>query len=148
MLQEYDATIKDQIQRGIVEPVEESSGEFCNKTHYLPHYAIIRRDKETTKIRVVYDASAQSDEPSLNDFLHAGSKCDHRILDNSLRFCVHRVAVTADIEKAFLVVAIAKKRIAMFCAFCGLMTHFQTSRTSFSCDSPEWCSECRPAYFF
>ena len=58
VLQEYDSTIKDQIQRGIAEPMEESSGEFCNKTHYLPHHAIIRRDKETTKIRVVYNTSA------------------------------------------------------------------------------------------
>ncbi len=109
VLREYDSTIKDQIQRGIVEPVEESSGDLCDKIHYLPHHAIIRSDKVTTKIRVVYDASAHSDGPSLNDCLHAGPKFDQKILDILLRFRVHRVAVTADIEKAFLMVAMAKK---------------------------------------
>ena len=109
VLREYDSTIKDQIQRGIVEPVEESSGDLCKGIHYLPHHAIIRSDKETTKIRVVYDASARSDGPSLNNCLHAGPKFDQKILDILLRFCVHRVVVTADIEKAFLMVAMARK---------------------------------------
>ncbi len=109
VLREYDSTVKDQIQRGVVEPVEEASGELCHKIHYLPHHAIIRKDRETTKIRVVYDASARSEGPSLNDCLHAGPKFDQRILDILLRFRVHRVAVTADIEKAFLMVGIAKE---------------------------------------
>ena len=89
--------------------MEESSGDLRDRTHYLPHHAVIRRDKETTKIRVVYDASARSDGPSLNDCLHAGPKFDQKILNILLRFRVHRVAVTADIEKAFLMVGIAKK---------------------------------------
>ncbi len=109
MLRQYDSTIKDQIQRGMVEPVEESSGDPCSKICYLPHHAVIRSDKETTKIRVVYDASARSDGPSLDDCLHAGPKYDQKILDILLRFRVHRVAIVADIEKAFLMVAMARK---------------------------------------
>ena len=43
------------------------------KTHYLPHRAVVRCDKETTKVRVVFDASAKSgNEPSLNNCLYAG----------------------------------------------------------------------------
>ena len=56
VLREYDSTIKEQLRQGVVEPVEESSEEQSRQGHYLPHHAIIRRDKETTKVRIVYDA--------------------------------------------------------------------------------------------
>ena len=76
-----------------------------DKIHYLPHHAVVRQDKETTKVRVVYDALARSNGPSFNDCLHPGPKFDQRIL---LRFRLHRVALIADIEKAFLMVSVAK----------------------------------------
>ncbi len=72
VLQEYDATIKDQIRRGIVETVKDDDHDADRgNVHYMPHHAVVRRDKDTTKIRVVYDGSARSDGPSLNDCLHA-----------------------------------------------------------------------------
>ena len=108
VLNEYDTTIKEQIQQGIVEIVGPSEA-VPEKIHYLPHHAVIRRDKETTKVRVVYNASARSDGPSLNDCLHAGPKVGQKILDILLRFRVHRVTVTADIEKAFLMISMAEK---------------------------------------
>ena len=108
VLNEYDTTVKEQIQQGIVEIVGPSEV-VAEKIHYLLHHAVIRRDKETTKVRVVYDASARSDGPSLNDCLHADPKFGQKILDILLRFRVHRVAVTADIEKAFLMISMAEK---------------------------------------
>ena len=108
ILQAYDSTIRDQVRQGIVEPVQ-TVDEDLEKVHYLPHHAVVRCEKETTKVRVVYDASARSDGPSLNDCLHTGPKFNQKIFDLLLRFRVHRVAVTADVEKAFLMVAIATK---------------------------------------
>ena len=92
-----------------MEPVKEFTREHCNPVHFLPHHAIIRRDKDTSKVRVVYDASARLSGPSLNECLNPGPKFEHKILDILLRFCVHKVAVTADIEKAFLMIAIAEE---------------------------------------
>ena len=89
----------------LVEPSEKAT----EGIHYLPHHAVVRHNKETTKVRVVYDASARSDGPSLNDCLHAGPKFNQKILDILLRFRVHRVAIIADIEKAFLMVSVARK---------------------------------------
>ena len=43
---EYDSVIKDQIERGIVEVVNEETKP--DVVHYIPHYAVIRRDKSTT----------------------------------------------------------------------------------------------------
>ena len=67
-------------------------------THYLPHHAVIKEDKQTSKLRIVYDASARSNEPSLNDCLYAGSTFGQNIMDILLRFRIHWVAVIADIE--------------------------------------------------
>ena len=74
--------------------------------HYLPHHAVIRHDEETTKVRVVYDASARSGGPSLNDCLYTGPKFNQRILEILLRFRSYPVAFIADIEKAFLMISV------------------------------------------
>lgn len=70
---------------------------------------MIRQNKTTTKLRVVYDASAKASGPSLNDCLLPGPKFDQRILDILSRFRVHRIAITADIEKAFLMISVMSK---------------------------------------
>ena len=80
------------------------------RIHYLPHHAIVRKDKDTTKLRVVYDASAKMDgEPSLNDCLVFGPKFDKKILDILMRFRSYRVALMADIEKAFLMISVKER---------------------------------------
>ena len=81
VLQEYDATIRDQLSRGIVEVVDSEEDKSANVTHYIPHHAVIRQDKETTKLRIVYDASARGEGPSLNDCLCTGPKFGQNILD-------------------------------------------------------------------
>ena len=86
LLQDYDRIIQEQIDKGIVEDAP-AAGDNSTCLHYLPHHAVIRDNKETTKLRVVYDASAKPDgKPSLNDCLLAGPKFNQRILDILLRF--------------------------------------------------------------
>jgi len=109
VLKEYDDVIKDQLSKGIIERVQypdQNSDEIKN-CHYLPHHPVIKKDRETTKVRVVYDASARSKQgPSLNDCLHPGPNLTKNIVDILLRFRIYRVALIGDIEKAFLMVAI------------------------------------------
>ena len=88
-----------------VQPVEVKA----ERIHYLPHHAVIQCDKETTKLRVVYDSSAKSTGLSLNDCLYAGPKFDQNMFDLLLRFRANRVTIVADIEKAFLMVSVAKR---------------------------------------
>lgn len=109
LLTEYDHIIQDQIEKGIVEdaPAIEASSAH---PHYLPHHAIIRTDHDTTKLRVVYDASAKlNGKPSLNDCLLIGPKFNQRIFDILLRFRSHKIALTADIEKAFLMIRVEEQ---------------------------------------
>ena len=53
-------------------PVTEIAADV-GEVHYHPHRAVIRKDKQTTRLRIVYDASARSNNgPSLDQILHAG----------------------------------------------------------------------------
>ena len=113
ILKEYSKIIKEQQDRGIIEAIPNpTSGERNCETHspvhYLPHHAVIRHDKETTKIRIVYDGSAKStDDPlSLNDCLQTGPNLIPKLFDILLKFRWNPIAITADIEKAFLMISI------------------------------------------
>ena len=57
LLKAYDEVIQKQKHDGIVEPApKEPTGE---KITYIPHQAVIRENAGTTKLRIVYDASAK-----------------------------------------------------------------------------------------
>ena len=81
---------------------------------FLPHHPVIRGDKQATEVRIVYDASVKSTGPVLNDCLPSGPSLLSDIPDVLMRFRYHRVALAADIVKAFLVV---RKLTKMFCVF-------------------------------
>ena len=57
LLVQYDAIIKEQLVEGIVEPAEE---QFVGREFYIPHKPVIRESAESTKLRIVYDASARA----------------------------------------------------------------------------------------
>ena len=81
-----------------------------NQIHYLPYHSIIRHDKGTTKLRIVYDAStcASPSHPSLNDCLYSGPSLK-QVMDVLMRFRCHRVALVSDVDKAFLTVSVEEK---------------------------------------
>ena len=45
VLHEYHAVIQDQLQKGISEPVKDPLTSAAGRVHYLPHHAVIRKDK-------------------------------------------------------------------------------------------------------
>ena len=109
VLKEHDDTIQDQLSKGVIEAVPPHE-ETPPTAHYLPHHAVVRRDKSTTKVRVVYDASAKSTNcPSLNDCLLKGPRFNQLIFDLLVRFRSYKIALTADLEKAFLMVSVEEK---------------------------------------
>ena len=89
-MKEYDSLIKEQLQRGIVEVVEKPGEGGVGRVHCIPHHAVIRTDKSTTKLRVVRDASAKSDGVDLNDSVHTGPPLAEIIFDVLLRFRVNQ----------------------------------------------------------
>ena len=60
ILEEYNDVISQQLDAGVIERVEIDKMDKPGEVHFLPHREVVRADKETTKLRVVYDASSKS----------------------------------------------------------------------------------------
>ena len=99
---EYDQIIKDYLKNNIIEEVNEY--QVVTSADFLLHHAVIKSDRETTKTRIVFDASAKSDknEPSRNDILYSGPSLLPLIEDIPLLIRLGRIAVVANIQQAFL----------------------------------------------
>ena len=59
MLKIYDDVIKDQLNKGVIESVDDNSIQE-KLMHYVPHHAVVTSSKNTTKLRIVYDASTNT----------------------------------------------------------------------------------------
>ena len=79
MLKKYDDVIKDQLFQGIVERATETAD---GREFYLPHKPVICESAESTKLRIVYDASARKNEkaPLLNECLETGPPLQNLLL--------------------------------------------------------------------
>ena len=102
MIQQYDQIIKDQKSNNIIEKVILSNP--SRNVFYLPHHLVITPSKQTTKIRMIYNASAKSNNEalSLNESLYRGLVMSSELCGILLRLRSYPYGVIADIKKAFL----------------------------------------------
>ena len=97
-------------QEGIIEEVPEREMNSPYPTFYLPHRPVIREVSTTSKVRPVFDASAVSyNGISLNHCLESGPSLNPLLVEVLLRFRRWKVALTADITKAFLQINVRKE---------------------------------------
>ena len=103
------------------DPSEDNNETFTFDVHYLPHHGVVRKDKSTTKLRVVYNGSVttSSRTRSLNDCLLTGPNYIPRLFNILVKFRLNPVVLVADIEKAILMVGIDEVDREML-HFCGL----------------------------
>ena len=59
---------------GITEPVQDNRQSPDGFVHYMPHHPIVKQDHSTTKVCIVYDGSATSQDcnVAMNDCLQVG----------------------------------------------------------------------------
>ena len=108
-LKAYDDVIKEQLETGVVKPVPDEATD--NRIHYVPHHDVWKHDAVTTKLRLVYDASAKERkrDRSLNECLHKGPPITPLLFDVLVRFRMLPVALVGDVQKAFHQVEVCEK---------------------------------------
>ena len=94
LLHDYDNVIMQQLEDGIIEvvPKEEDSMEG---SYYLPYHEVIREDKKTATLCVVFDGSAKpnEDSPSINKCLEKKLSLVPNLFDTVTKFRSHSVGL-------------------------------------------------------
>ena len=87
LLEPVDDIIQDQLKEGNmieeVDPTIECNGPVC----YMPHRPVVNKSAKSTKVQIVYDASAQesSDAASLNQCVEVGPPLQNQLWDVIVR---------------------------------------------------------------
>ena len=99
-LEQYNKIIQDQLQQGIVEP---ASDKVKGREFYIPHKPVILESAETTKMRIVYKASARTDDksPSLNQCLETGPPLQNQLWDVLVGNRLHAINISGNLKQAF-----------------------------------------------
>ncbi|UYV67106.1 hypothetical protein LAZ67_4003903 [Cordylochernes scorpioides] len=105
---QYRSFIKEYLELGHMSLVPKE--DIIKGRYYLPHHPVIKEKSCTTKLRVVFDASAKTDSGlSLNDALIPGPKIQQDLFHLILRFRIHPVAINADIAKMYRQIRISQE---------------------------------------
>ena len=99
----YRNVLSTYMTKHYIEEVEPTTAaEDGSDQWYLPHFPVVRNDRVTTKVRVVFDASVNWGGTSMNEEMYAGRKTQNNIVHVLLRFCLEPVALVGDISEMFL----------------------------------------------
>jgi hypothetical protein len=104
---DYTEFIKEYIRLNHMELVPPTQMNV-NERVFLPHHAVTKETSTTTKLRVVFDASAKTTTGvSLNDAVMVGPKLQNDLFDIIIRFRTHQYVFTADINKMYRQIIVA-----------------------------------------
>lgn len=96
----YTEVIEEYITMGHMKLIPKN--EIKNDSVYLPHHAVVRQDKETTKTRVVFDASNKGfNGISLNDELLTGPILQEDLRSIIMRWRMHKICFSSDIQMMY-----------------------------------------------
>jgi len=104
---QYDAFIQEYIDLKHMKRISNfadnnQKSETCDITYYLPHHAVLKPDSNTTRLRVVFDASAKTScGLSLNDVQMVGPTIQQDLFNIIMRFRQYTYAISADISKMY-----------------------------------------------
>lgn len=109
---DYNLAMTDYLDSGHMKRIDPQHS-AREEAYYIPHHAVIRPGSSTTRVRVVYDASATtSNGKSLNDYLYAGPKLQQDLPGIMIRFRLHAIVFTADIKQMFRQIRVTPEHLA------------------------------------
>lgn len=83
-----------------------------HKIYHLPHHAVIRESSVSTKLRVVFDGTAQpSDGSSLNEGLMVGPSLLQNITNLIVRWRQHKICLIGDIKQMYRQILVSKEDV-------------------------------------
>ncbi|XP_011687096.1 PREDICTED: uncharacterized protein LOC105449538 [Wasmannia auropunctata] len=95
---EYTRSVEEYLSLGHMSRIDDPGDDG----YYMPHHAVIKESSNTTKVRIVFDASARSNTGvSLNEMLLVGPTIQNTLTSHLIRFRAYNYVVTADIEKMY-----------------------------------------------
>ena len=83
--------------------------EYTGPVHYISHHEVLRPDKKTTPIRIVFNSSSVYQGHRLNDYWLKGPDLLNSIFGVVLRFRENQVAISGDIPKMYHRILIPKE---------------------------------------
>lgn len=104
--QMYSDTIDSYIKKGYITKCGTIEQNKIDTKWLLPHFPVIKLNRETTKVRIVFDASAAYQGISLNDTIEQGPILQNNLFDVLMRFRKEKVALVCDIQEMYLRVGI------------------------------------------
>ena len=98
-----DAIFQAQLEKGYIREVTDPKDIHRDDCNYIPYFPVVRPDRASTKVRVVFDAAAKNrDKQSLNSQIEKGPNRLQDLFGILLRFRQFAIALTADISEMFL----------------------------------------------
>jgi len=106
--EQYGAILQEWVDKGYVRRLDSSklSEKDC---WFLPHFPVIRQDKNTTKIRPVFDGKASAHGQSLNEQIHSGPNLICNLNQVLQRFRRNAVTLGMDIREMFMQICLDEK---------------------------------------
>jgi hypothetical protein len=135
---DYDEIIEKQLESGIIEGApEEPTGQ---RVYYMPHKPVVRDEATSTKVRMVFDASAKPgpNVNSVNECMFTGPPLQPLLWDILIRARMAPQLILADIQKAFLQIGLKEEDRDAFRFIYdvnGVENHFRFTRIPFGVES-------------
>ena len=105
----FQAVVQEYLDLGHAQPVPAETLSSSIESFCLPMHSVVKESSTSTKLRVVFDASAKSSSgTSLNDSLLVGPTLHPTLETILLRFRSYPVALTGHIAKMYRVVELSR----------------------------------------
>ncbi|XP_028159005.1 uncharacterized protein LOC114351861 [Ostrinia furnacalis] len=107
----YSDVIAEYLELGHMEKVPNDEIDKSESV-YLPHHAVVKLNRTTTKLRVVFDASCRDKNGvSLNSELLVGPRLQSDLRHLAMRWRLHPICLVADIVKMYRQIKVANEDV-------------------------------------